>query len=530
MSDIWKEAKDNNGRVYYYNSKTGESRWEKPVEAPSKQEQLLKKNGWSIGKSKAGKIYYYNTKTGESSWELPKFDEVKIIDKEPVKIEEKRIVETTDNKSGTEIAVDSNFINKSKILHAPKKSKEDAEKFFMEMLKENSVDATWSFSKIISELGSTDPRYWLVDDDPIWKQQTFEKYLSNRTEDQLLQEHIEINKFQKAFIDMLKDKKEIHYYTRWSTAKRLIGNEPIYKHSTVNESVKKATFFEYIGGLRQEKDQEDQKLKDQALRELREYLKSIVFQDTNSTSNLRLPLTWQQLLNSYLFEKSKRYMANKHFNILTQEDVLKEYLEIIKSVELNFVDKLKEIDAKNYTQDRIARDGFKKLLNDEKLIKIRANSKWSDLYPSFKNDERYLNTLGRKGSSALDLFYSMVEEKKSSIMAQKSIAQQVLIENGYEWPKGIEQLDSCRANIMVLLRDDSRFSKVDEEDIDLIADELIKSRKDKVQQEIEVEKRILEQKKNYFKIMLNKVYANDEKIMSEPWELVKPKICNTYGV
>ena len=346
----WKEAKDANGRVYYYNTLTKKSIWEKPEELVSQQEQLLQENGWKAAKTAEGKIYYYNPSTRQTSWTIPAFDKKTgpIAKKEPEVITStqttaSRPISTGEKKKALEQAAkeeESEYANNSKLLNVTRRTKEEAEKEFITMLENNQVDSTWSFSRIISELGTKDPRYWMVDDDPLWKKEMFEKYLSNRSADQLLKEHNETSKFKDAFLKMLQNNSHIKYYTRWSTAKRLIADEPIYKHSVVNEKTKRQTFQEYIDTLTNTERESKEKLKEQALVELREYLNIILATGSSSSEAF---ITWQQLLNHYVFEKSKRYMANKHFRILTHEDVLIEYLKIVSTMEIDLENEVSQL-------------------------------------------------------------------------------------------------------------------------------------------------------------------------------------------
>ena len=40
---------------------------------------------------------------------------------------------------------------------------------------------------------------------------------------------------------------------------------------------------------------------------------------------------------------------------------------------------------------------------------IKAWSKWKDVYPLFRDDERYLNLLGKPGSNPIELFWDAVD-------------------------------------------------------------------------------------------------------------------------
>ncbi|XP_004066596.1 WW domain-binding protein 4 [Oryzias latipes] len=73
---VWVEGFAENGHMYYYNTITGESQWEKPADPPGEPSTFVPpersfSSAWMPAVSPEGFTYYYNPETGESSWEKP---------------------------------------------------------------------------------------------------------------------------------------------------------------------------------------------------------------------------------------------------------------------------------------------------------------------------------------------------------------------------------------------------------------------------------------------------------------------------
>ncbi|XP_050208922.1 pre-mRNA-processing protein 40A-like [Mercurialis annua] len=67
----WKEHNAANGRRYYYNKRTRQSSWEKPLELMTPVERADASTDWKEFTSPEGKTYYFNKITKQSKWEIP---------------------------------------------------------------------------------------------------------------------------------------------------------------------------------------------------------------------------------------------------------------------------------------------------------------------------------------------------------------------------------------------------------------------------------------------------------------------------
>ncbi|SCU78510.1 LAMI_0A04874g1_1 [Lachancea mirantina] len=494
----WKEAQDAEGRSYFYDEVTRETRWEKPEELWTNEERRARQLGWLPALSQDGKGYWYHTETGETRWEV---GDVLEDGQESVQegAEEPEIQgKTTEGEHPEPREKDKvdGYENRSEMLRAVVLPKTEAEPLFLAMLNDHNVDATWSFNKII-ELGCSDARYWCIDDDPLWKRAMFDKYLSTRSQEQLLREHSAVSKFQDAFVAALKRNGNIRYYTRWPTARRLLANEPVYTHSVVSEKLKRRTFQDYVATLRRDHDETSGREHMRAVTELREYLRQIAPDSDHVVS-------WQQLYDNHLFENADRFMSNKRFALLSKEDVLREYLELVQDHTNTARSKLADLQRANYTHDRVCRDNFKVLLTEISST-VHSTTKWSEVYPKIHKDPRFLAILGRDGSSALDLFRDLVDEKALQLQAHKSVAQQLLNESQFVW-SGDTAADEKA--LVTVLQAAGPLSGLDATDRALLATQLERDHRARVAQQAEAATRLREQRLRLFTLLLQRVFAS----------------------
>lgn len=514
----WSEATDKEGRTYYFNDETNSTTWEKPEKLLTPLEKLLLKTDWKQYTADGGRTYYYNTKTQESVWEIPEDIQSQLDSlKEKEEKEATPVSMNISDAKGFQSIIDPNekYHNESPLFikHISPSSPQEAESLFIEMLREHEVDATWSFSKIMDYF-IKDPRYWVVEDS-LEKKHIFETYLNNRTKEELFKENNSIEKFKDAFLGLLRSSKSIKYYTRWKTARRLIQDEPIYAHSVISEKVKKQTFQEYVDELRADHEEADNKLREQALIELNEYFK---------TMNLNLNSTWESTLKS--IKSDTRFEQNKHFQVLNQLDLINIYIESMRTLQNDYEDRIKKVRKTNYRNDRRARDEYRSLLTELKEAGLlKADTKWSEVFPLVKDDDRFVGLLGRSGSNPIELFWDLIDEEELLIRAKKDIVEQLLLHNNFVIKDDVD-LEEQKSRFIELLKVDEQTKGFDEDTIDLIYERILRQ----IQEQKEKDKFALERQirrlQEDFRSFLRK-FENPRITVETKWDELKPKIENS---
>lgn len=419
----WQEVQDDQGRVYYYNTVTQETSWENP--------EALLSLSWKEYKTEDGKEYYYNEVTGETTWERPAdFDKQqenvstevadKIVEEKPEIVQEKpEAVEVVASENDIKLSQEN---TKKGLLAVPPRfeNREEGRSAFFDMLRSENVDSTWSFDRVMEKFVQN-PVYWLIDDS-LQRKALYDEYLVKKLQEQSQNKTQLIETFRSNFLDVLEKYKKdgkIKSTTRWSTIKEhlILEDNPIFKHSILPDSEIEDIFHDYVRKFSEEENKTKVETKKQALSELDAYLIQITLGD-NSQS-----ITWKEL--HLRLQKDERFKSNKHFQILTKLDILETYKDKIYP---RLVERIKEkiatAETQNYTADRRAREAFKAFLTSK--VSINANTSFKDVLPQIEDEDVFIDLCGRNGSTPLELFWDIVDEKKQALKVKKDIVDHSL--------------------------------------------------------------------------------------------------------
>lgn len=284
---------------------------------------------------------------------------------------------------------------------------EEAEAAFIKVLKRSGVQPDWSWEQALRAIVK-DPQYRAIKD-PRERKAAFEKYCHDVIVQDKEKAKERMAKLRADFGTMLRSHPEIKHYTRWKTARPMIEGETIFR-STNNDDERRQLFSDYIQDLKKAHREQQTSLRKSAMDGLIDLLPKLSLEPYTRWSEAQ-----GIIQNTAPFKNEEKYQT------LSKYDILTVFQNHVKALERTFNDSRQQEKNKKHRKERQARDGFRALLSDlRREGKIRAGSKWSQVYPMVENDERYKAMLGQPGSTPMDLFWDVVEEEERALRGTRN--------------------------------------------------------------------------------------------------------------
>ncbi|KAK4681955.1 U1 snRNP protein [Podospora pseudoanserina] len=438
---VWTEHKTPDGRTYYYNILTKVTQWTKPEEMMTPAERALANQPWKEYTAEGGRKYWYNTETKQSSWEMPDVY--------------KRALGAGDSAATTPTGPSASFgaagggsghhggsydhhhqqrdhrdyrdhrepMGESRQLTYGRNiqaqafvspnndpeyaTAEEAEAAFVKLLRSSKVQPDWTWEQAIRAIVK-DPQFRAIKD-PRDRKAAFEKYCHDVVVQDKERAKERLTKLRADFATMLRSHPEIKHYTRWKTARPMIEGETIFR-STNDENERRQLFEDYVSDLKRAHKEQQVTMRKSAMDGLIELL---------PTLSLEPYTRWAEaqgtIQNTPLFQSDEKYKTLSKFDVLTV------FQNHVKSLERNFNDSKQEEKNKKFRQERKARDNFKVLLTELKRDgKITAGTTWTQIHPLIADAARYRAVAGNPGSTAMELFWDVVEEEERALRGTRN--------------------------------------------------------------------------------------------------------------
>ncbi|KAF8909298.1 pre-mRNA-processing protein prp40 [Gymnopilus junonius] len=459
--NIWTEHRNPEGRTYWFNTGTKQSVWEKPDELKTPFERALNQTKWKEYFS-GGRKYYYNTETKESKWDMP--DELLLVlekvEKEsqpqppakplavaapgftPVKgatqggltpaggAETSSFSSTSqpNQQNGTSLAVGAhtgalplaaNSVLPARptlpddpvIPHNGFATIEEGEKAFTHLLRKAGVDANWTWDQTMRAI-ITDPLYKALNT-LAEKKACWEKYTTNLKLKEQEEREARLSKLRPAIRNMLKGNPNVFHYTTFRTADKLFSQHPIWQQARI-ESERRLIFEEYVTELKEREVNETRAARTRSISKVVNLFKEL---------GVDVVTRWRQAHE--MLTESEEWRSDPELRKLPTLDILLAFEDYSRVREREYEEQMRRAQVEKTRKERKAREAFKGLL--EELTQsgiLKARTKWKQIYPLFKDDNRYLDMLGYPGSNPLELFWDAVD-----VLDQKLDAKVVIVED-----------------------------------------------------------------------------------------------------
>ncbi|XP_041924901.1 pre-mRNA-processing factor 40 homolog A isoform X2 [Alosa sapidissima] len=545
---VWTEHKSLDGKIYFYNTETKQSTWEKPDELKSPAEQMLSKCPWKEYKSDTGKPYYYNSASKESRWTKPKELEdleamikaeengtadaaapgttptvampaqpepaiiaAPVADLEAATVSVTAAVIVEDQMShmmiapAMEIATEtpvnnneeppgveapvSNDVNKEERPELVKKvykwnTKEEAKQAFKELLKEKGVSSNASWEQAMKMI-INDPRYSALPK-LSEKKQAFNAYKVQTEKEEKEEARIKYKESKETFQRFLENHDKMTSTTRYKKAEQMFGEQEVW--STVPERDRLEIYEDVLFYLAKKEKEQAKQLRKRNW----EALKNIL----DNMANVTYRTTWSEA-QQYLLD-NPTFAEDEELQNMDKEDALICFEEHIRALEKEEEDEKQKGLLRERRRQRKNREAFQKFLDElHEHGQLHSMSAWMEMYPTISSDIRFSNMLGQPGSTPLDLFKFYVEDLKARYHDEKRIIKDILKDKGF-----LVEINSTFEDFGSVISSDKRATTLDAGNIKLAFNSLLEKAEAREREREKEEARKMKRKEAAFRSML----------------------------
>ncbi|KAJ1548729.1 hypothetical protein HK405_016052, partial [Cladochytrium tenue] len=535
MSSAWVAHTQPDGKVYYFNSATGTSTWQKPDELKTPLERALDACQWKEFKTEAGKSYYSNKATKETVWDMPaEYKEIlDRFEKQPAAAPPQPAVHSLPPPPVHAAPVAMPVMSLPAVPSIPSPhpmpatppvtaatvaaalkesmpeflptfdTKEEATVAFKECLAEAGVGVDWTWEQTMRAVISK-PMYRALKT-LSERKQAFQDYIDEKRHKEREAEREKYERERNGFRSLLYAIPDINGSTRYKRVCAIVGSDPLF--SSIAEKMRMDLFEEFIDELRA-KEKEDQRVQ---RKERMEHMRQLL----RDMHEITAETPWREARQICLAHLQADGMPDTL-------DALGVFEDHVKALEAKFHELRSAEIAAQRREERRNRDRFRAVLGRlaeapagsgggeggsrgggaVRLPPVHAGAKWKDVYPLFKHDPAYRDMLGQPGSTPLELFWDMVAELDRSHQGERAAVLDVV--RGTGLVVGIDSsFDDFLRDFMGTFRDrPCPFSKIT---LKLVFDEFMSKAVAKQKEERRRQERRTRKKMDAFKYTLKKL-------------------------
>ncbi|XP_060128103.1 pre-mRNA-processing factor 40 homolog B isoform X2 [Zootoca vivipara] len=547
----WTEHRAPDGRVYYYNSETKQSSWEKPDELKSKAELLLSHCPWREYRSETGKPYYYNTQSKESRWTRPRdLDDIEALIKEEEEEAERQQQpqqpeappsgpespapssaatsdtegtggiegqETAGTEGGPTVAEEEIASSGDPVRRDEEErgtgnawsNKEEAKQAFKELLKDKGVPASASWEQAM-KLISTDPRFSALPK-PSEKKQAFNAYKAQRDKEEKEEARLRAKEAKEELQRFLEQHSKMSSITRYRKAEQMFGELEVW--AVVPERDRKEIYDDVLFFLAKKEKEHAKQLRKRNI----QALKSIL----DSMSRVSFQTTWSEA-QQFLMDNPS-FAEDEDLQNMDKEDALICFEEHIRTLEREEEEERERGRLRERRQQRKNREAFQAFLDElHESGRLHSMSTWMELYPSLSTDRRFANMLGQPGSTPLDLFKFYVEDLKARFHDEKKIIKDILKDRSFS-----VEINTTFEDFAHVISFDKRAATLDAGNIKLTFNSLLEKAEAREREREKEETRKMRRKEAAFKSMLRQAAPPLEP--NTAWDEVRERFVNNVA-
>ena len=195
----------------------------------------------------------------------------------------------------------------------------------------------------------------------------------------------------------------IKSYSTTKTADRVFARERLWRDNRQDE--RKLILDDYTADLRRKEEERERETRTRNIEALTLLVKEL---------EITVSTTWRAAHNLIL--AAPTFKEDEELSQIETIDMLQVFDDYMRQLEQENEEETRKFRVDQVRTARKAREGFKALLSElESRGELKRTTKWKDIFPSFKHDERYLATLGQPGSTAMELWMDAVDDLNEEI-------------------------------------------------------------------------------------------------------------------